>query len=51
VLWIVLPSKVDPSNAYPRTVAVTSVSEGCDDVSTKRGIPNEIGGRFFKHLE
>jgi hypothetical protein len=47
----VVPSKVELSNANPRTVSLTSVSEGCVDVSAKWGIPPKIGGRFFKRLE
>ena len=39
-------SKVDPSKANPRIVALIGVCVGCVDVSAKLGTPPKIGGRF-----
>jgi hypothetical protein len=47
----VVPSKVYPSNVEPRTVALTGVCDGCDDVSAKLGTPPKIGGRFLKRQD
>ena len=49
--WEVVPSKVEPSKADPKMVALTGVCEGGTDERVRSGTPPKIGGRLSKRRE